>query len=244
MTHSTVAMRGADAIQAEARAGRLAFLLDKSTIYAKIIGDRMERQQIEKARAEKRAATRKGNKDKQAVVAPTRESSRKKGKEDKAVEEDKTVSGKRKRKSDAGRDGKKVKLEEEVCLGLRALLIQGRNRSQGRRGRSAKRPCGRGRARGSRTIHFRSARAHHRCQVARLPACWCAVDDLAIREWSERYSSGRDGFGQGESPKTTATDFPDIADNILSRPSPIERHLGPVSHRLPSFRSEQLGDRV
>ena len=109
-----------DLIQAEARASRLAFLLDKSTIYAKIIGDRMERQQIEKAKAEKRAAARKGTKEKHTTLAPTRESSRKKEKtgEDRAVEDEKAAPGKRKRKSEVAKDAKRVKLEEEVGFPL------------------------------------------------------------------------------------------------------------------------------
>lgn len=55
------------------RANRLKFLLNKSEIYAKIIGDRMERQQVEKAQAEARAATRRANKEKRGEAVPTRE---------------------------------------------------------------------------------------------------------------------------------------------------------------------------
>lgn len=55
--------------QAAARAARLNFLLDKSTIYAKIIGDRMARQQIEKRKAEARAEVRKANKEKKEAEA-------------------------------------------------------------------------------------------------------------------------------------------------------------------------------
>jgi ATP-dependent DNA helicase len=58
--------------QEQVRANRLKFLLSKSEIYAKVIGDRMERQQIEKAKAEARAATRRANKEKREV-GPSRE---------------------------------------------------------------------------------------------------------------------------------------------------------------------------
>lgn len=57
--------------QAAARAARLSFLLEKSGVYAKIIGDRMERQQIEKANANARAATRKANKEKRNAEGAT-----------------------------------------------------------------------------------------------------------------------------------------------------------------------------
>ncbi|KLT40740.1 hypothetical protein CC85DRAFT_287144 [Cutaneotrichosporon oleaginosum] len=55
------------------RANRLKFLLSKSEIYAKVIGDRMERQQVEKAKAEARAATRRANKEKRGEAGPSRE---------------------------------------------------------------------------------------------------------------------------------------------------------------------------
>lgn len=101
--------------QSAQRASRLTFLLDKSTIYAKIIGDRMARQQIEKAKAEKRAATRKENKDKKGEPSNTgtREGMRekKKGGEDK---EEAVVAGKRKRKSEPVKEDKRPKLDEEV----------------------------------------------------------------------------------------------------------------------------------
>lgn len=64
--------------KAAARAARLSFLLEKSGVYAKIIGDRMERQQIEKANANARAAVRKANKEKRTTegVAGGREGMR------------------------------------------------------------------------------------------------------------------------------------------------------------------------
>ncbi|GMK58238.1 hypothetical protein CspeluHIS016_0502700 [Cutaneotrichosporon spelunceum] len=55
------------------RANRLKFLLSKSQIYAKVIGDRMERQQVEKAKTEALAATRRMNKEKRAEPGPSRE---------------------------------------------------------------------------------------------------------------------------------------------------------------------------
>jgi ATP-dependent DNA helicase len=101
-------------IQAKARADRLTFLLDKSTVYARIIGDRMERQQIEKAKADKRAAVRKENKEKKAGVGAVRESNRKKDKhiEQQQQEEDKPAVAKRKRRAEADKETKKQKFEE------------------------------------------------------------------------------------------------------------------------------------
>ncbi|KAK4689103.1 ATP-dependent DNA helicase, partial [Tremellales sp. Uapishka_1] len=91
--------------QAKARSARLNFLLNKSTIYAQVIGDRMERQQIEKAQAEARAATRKANKEKkdsEMEAGSRREGMRRKDKEE--------VGSKRKRESAGGR-GKRAKVE-------------------------------------------------------------------------------------------------------------------------------------
>lgn len=100
--------------QASARATRLSFLLDKSQIYAKIIGDRMARQQIEKRKAEKRAETRKANKEKEQkgeAAASGRGGTRGKKAVVKEEEED-TSTGKRRRKSDAKGANKKAKVEE------------------------------------------------------------------------------------------------------------------------------------
>lgn len=47
---------------------RLKFLLEKSSIYAKLVGDRMERQRQTKAKQEERAATTKRNKEVKAAV--------------------------------------------------------------------------------------------------------------------------------------------------------------------------------
>ena len=96
--------------QASARASRLTFLLDKSTIYAKIIGDRMARQQIAKQKAEQRAATRKENKGKKADHANTRGGLREHKKDQ--DEEPQPTNGKRRRRGDAGRDEKRAKTED------------------------------------------------------------------------------------------------------------------------------------
>lgn len=94
--------------KASARAARLEFLIEKSTIYAKIIGDRMARQQIEKQKAEHRAAVRKENKEKKGESGPSREGLR----EHEPKPEEKEEKGpKRKRKIEAGRDEKKFKTE-------------------------------------------------------------------------------------------------------------------------------------
>jgi ATP-dependent DNA helicase len=55
---------------------RLKFLLEKSSIYAKLVGDRMERQQQLKAKQEERAATRKGNKEVKTVEEPNAKKTR------------------------------------------------------------------------------------------------------------------------------------------------------------------------
>jgi ATP-dependent DNA helicase len=49
--------------EAQASQQRLKFLLEKSSIYAKLVGDRMERQRQQKAKQEQKAATRKENKE-------------------------------------------------------------------------------------------------------------------------------------------------------------------------------------
>ncbi|OCF33191.1 helicase [Kwoniella heveanensis BCC8398] len=100
--------------QAAARAARLSFLLDKSTIYAKIIGDRMERQQIEKRKAEHRAEVRKANKEKQANAGPSTGRGGMRGK--KEVKDEPapaaTTGSKRKRRSEGGGDDKRLKVED------------------------------------------------------------------------------------------------------------------------------------
>ncbi|RXK37295.1 helicase [Tremella mesenterica] len=101
--------------QAAARAARLSFLLDKSTIYAKIIGDRMERQQIEKRKAEQRAEVRKANKEKKVEGTAQKQGLRNKPK---AEEEDKEKdSKKRRRKNEVTLPEKKAKLEENGDVG-------------------------------------------------------------------------------------------------------------------------------
>jgi len=105
-------------MQAQARINKLTFLLDKSTIYAKIIGDRMARQQIEKRKAEKRAETIKANKEKKGDAVTVRESTR--DKKPKVKEEEVEESGKRKRRGDANGSSKKVKVEDEVSSQVKA----------------------------------------------------------------------------------------------------------------------------
>ncbi|WVQ64621.1 uncharacterized protein L199_002788 [Kwoniella botswanensis] len=104
--------------QAAARAARLSFLLDKSTIYAKIIGERMERQQIEKKKAEQRAEVRKANKEKKADEPQTAGRGGMREKKPKVEEaeqqqEKEAAGNKRKRRSEGGRGEKRVKVEEE-----------------------------------------------------------------------------------------------------------------------------------
>nr|XP_019014337.1 helicase [Kwoniella pini CBS 10737]OCF53118.1 helicase [Kwoniella pini CBS 10737] len=100
--------------QAAARASRLSFLLDKSTIYAKIIGERMERQQIEKRKAEQRAEVRKANKEKRAEESQPSGRGGMRDKKVKVEEESTEATGnKRKRRSEGGRGEKRVKVEDE-----------------------------------------------------------------------------------------------------------------------------------
>jgi ATP-dependent DNA helicase len=94
--------------QAAARASRLNFLLEKSTIYAKIIGDRMERQQIEKQKAEQRAEVRKANKEKRSKEGTESRTGLREKKEKEVTEE---PGAKRKRGQDAEKDTKKAKVE-------------------------------------------------------------------------------------------------------------------------------------
>ncbi|ORX34552.1 putative helicase [Kockovaella imperatae] len=96
-------------VEASARAARLNFLLEKSTIYAKIIGDRMERQQVEKRKAEQRAAVRKENKEKKGDTGPTRGGLRA---HEGPEKRDEKPGSKRKRKSEGGREEKKAKVED------------------------------------------------------------------------------------------------------------------------------------
>ncbi|WVQ76464.1 hypothetical protein IAR50_006132 [Cryptococcus sp. DSM 104548] len=107
--------------EASARASRLSFLLDKSTIYAKIIGDRMARQQIEKRKAEERAEVRKANKEKKAVEEPVAAKGRGRGTRTSArdtkaenVEPEAEVKGKRKRESVGGKGKKRAKVEDRA----------------------------------------------------------------------------------------------------------------------------------
>lgn len=111
--------------QVAARAARLSFLLDKSTIYAKIIGDRMARQQIEKRKAEARAEVRKANKEKKEAEAKEvkREGMRDKRKpKEMDVESKAEGRGKRKRQKVGGRDEEKAKVDmDEVHNLIRSL---------------------------------------------------------------------------------------------------------------------------
>lgn len=111
-----------DARQAAARASRLNFLLEKSTIYAKIIGDRMERQQIEKQKAEQRAEVRKANKEKRSKegTEASRTGLRDK-KEEKPSEE--AAGAKRKRGKDGAKESKKAKVE--VSFSIRRDVVAG-----------------------------------------------------------------------------------------------------------------------
>ncbi|KAL1409604.1 putative ATPase [Vanrija albida] len=93
---------------ASQRATRLKFLLEKSTIYAKIIGDRMERQQIEKAKAEQRAETRRVNKEKREADAAEQEGRS-------GLREAPPSPVKRKRRGDTKSSSKRVKVEEPVA---------------------------------------------------------------------------------------------------------------------------------
>ncbi len=102
--------------QAQARASRLTFLLERSSIYAKVIGERMERQQIAKQKAEQLAATKKQNKEKKAAEAGANSSRSglRHAHQDKEEKEDQPAKGKRKARESTGRGAKKAKVEGEV----------------------------------------------------------------------------------------------------------------------------------
>lgn len=109
-------------LQNKARADRLTFLLNKSTIYAKIIGDRMERQQIEKRKAEARAATRKENKEKKSDVGATRGSTREKKKVEPEPAAEKAGS-KRKRRGDKA-DKEDGEMKPEAGDEVRRIVVK------------------------------------------------------------------------------------------------------------------------
>ena len=110
-------------VQASARASRLNFLLEKSTIYAKIIGDRMERQQIEKQKAEQRAEVRKANKEKRNKEGTEVSRTGLRDKRGKEVEKVEEAGGKRKRGKEAAKGSKKVKTEvSRPVRGCRVVL--------------------------------------------------------------------------------------------------------------------------
>jgi len=93
--------------QAEKRAHQLKFLLDKSTLYAKIIGDRMEEQQVKKQKAKERAEIRRANKVKREAESST---SGRDGLRHGATET--SAPAKRSAPTSKSRRGKRVKVEQ------------------------------------------------------------------------------------------------------------------------------------
>jgi len=82
------------------RQNRLNFLLEKSGVYAKLIGDRMEIQRRKRVEAEQKAAARKNNKEVKTAVAAgqtRRTTVRSAVKKEEAVESEPQVPAKRKR---------------------------------------------------------------------------------------------------------------------------------------------------
>lgn len=121
MTHVTPLYLDAcdlpDDQQERARASRLTFLLERSSIYAKVIGERMERQQIAKQKAEALAAVKKQNKEKKAVEASangTRGGLRHAHTDNQDKDAAEPARGKRKAKETNGRGAKKAKVDDEV----------------------------------------------------------------------------------------------------------------------------------
>jgi len=228
-----------DRQQATARAARLSFLLDKSTIYAKIIGDRMARQQIEKQRAEQRAATRKENKEKKGDLAGGREGMRKK---DKAGEKDLGERGKRKRRSEGGRGEKRVKLEEDGegdPLNLR-------------KAKEEHAEDGEGEAEGD---HEQDPDVQYSFeQPALVTGAKLRDYQLAGVQWMiSLYENGLNGIlademglGKVRSPNSTGSGSRpvDTANHRLPRTSTSKGHMGSIPHRLPLVRPEQLDDGV
>ncbi|KAL7419963.1 putative ATPase [Cryptotrichosporon argae] len=95
-----------------ARATRLKYLLSKSEVYARIIGDRMARQQIEKAAAEQRAAVRRANKETKDKAAGGGRGGLRNEKERDDEGNEKDDAGKRRRRDGGGGGGKRVKTDE------------------------------------------------------------------------------------------------------------------------------------
>jgi len=216
-------------IQATARAARLNFLLDKSTIYAKIIGDRMARQQIEKAKAEQRAATRKEKKEKKGDATGGREGMRRKPKA-----EDGEVGSKRRRKSEAGRGEKRLKVEDgqEDPMNLGELKEEHMDDGEGEGEQDP-------------DVQYSFE------QPALVTGARLRDYQLAGVQWMiSLYENGLNGIlademGLGKvgpliGPYVTLIDSLDIANDRLSSTPAGEGHLGSVLDSLPAIRVEQL----
>jgi hypothetical protein len=68
------------------------------------------------------------------------------------------------------------------------------------------------------------------------------MDDFSIRKRPERHLGRRNGLGQGQSRLYTLT--ADLANDLLSCSPTGQGDLGPISHRLPPIRTQQLDDGV
>jgi len=70
------------------------------------------------------------------------------------------------------------------------------------------------------------------------------MDDQSVREWSQWDSSGRDGFGKGQSATALSqaeADEIDITDDILPCSFEVEGDMGTFPDCLPIISSQQLG---
>jgi len=70
------------------------------------------------------------------------------------------------------------------------------------------------------------------------------MDDQFVREWSERYLSGRDGSRKGQSAclhTSAKADEIDTPDDIFPSSLEIKRDMGTFPDRLPIVRAQQLG---
>jgi len=70
------------------------------------------------------------------------------------------------------------------------------------------------------------------------------MDDQSVREWSQWDSSGRDGFGKGQSATALSqaeADEIDITNDILPCSPEVKGDMGTFPDCLPIISSQQLG---
>lgn len=229
-----------------ARTARLTFLLEKSTIYAKIIGDRMERQQIDKAHAEARAATRRANKEKKDAAGTGRRG----GMRDRATHDDATTTSKRPRRGDGGRSGKRAKMEGEDEAAQEPeteepLEDEAAEEKPKVKEEDEEEPV---------ELDTETIKQYSFAQPALITGATLRDYQLAGVQWMiSLYENGLNGIlademglgkvslGLHNIPTDACTD---ATDHCLPRPPALQGHLGSLPHRLPVVRASQLDHRV